>query len=418
MQVTRVVACFFFMATEKLYWNDPHLFTFNAQVVRSVEKDNRKAVILDRTAFYPEGGGQPCDTGFINGVRVTSVSSEENGEIVHFVESDVSGRVECSVDSQRRREMTQQHTGQHILSQAFFRLFGAETRGFRISDGGAEIDLAFDQDPANLTSAIGEAEDLANTIVFDDREIRSYVLTPDEASRLPLRKESFVTDCVRVVEIDDFDWSPCGGTHGRRTGEVGLIAIRGWERAKKMVRVDFLCGGRALKDYREANRVATGLARRFTVGRHEVEQSVSRLVDENKALSKRVRELAEIAARVEAGDLMTSTAIENGVRIISRVFERRDYDEIKLIAHRLTEHEATVAVLGTRQSDAARLVIARSADLIRIDCGSLMKAACEVLGGRGGGKGDFAQGGGPDVSKLEKAIADAESGVRQQAVAP
>ena len=153
--------------------------------------------------------------------------------------------------------MLQQHTGQHILSQAFFQLFGAETRGFRIFEQVAEIDLTLDGPPDETPTAIGQAEELANTVVFEDRAMRLHIVTPEEAGQWPLRKETFNTDCVRVIEIADFDWSPCGGTHAQRTGEVGLIAVRGWERAKRMTRVQFVCGGRALRDYRAANQTAT-----------------------------------------------------------------------------------------------------------------------------------------------------------------
>src|SRR5262249_32869236 len=156
----------------------------------------------------------------------------------------------------RRRDLTQQHTGQHILSQAFFRLFGAETRGFRIGDRVAEIDLTLEVHQNEIAGAITSAESLANEVVFDDREIRTHLLTPEQASTMPLRKESFVTDCVRVVEIDEFDLSPCGGTHAARTGEIGLITARNWERAKRMTRVQFVCGGRALNDYRATRDLA------------------------------------------------------------------------------------------------------------------------------------------------------------------
>ena len=121
----------------------------------------------------------------------------------------------------------------------------------------AEIDLTLNVPSDEIPAAIGRAEELANTVIFDDRVVRLHTVTPEEAGRLPLRKESFNTDCIRVVEIADFDWSPCGGTHAQRTGEVGLIAVRSWERAKRMTRVQFVCGGRALRDYRAANQTAT-----------------------------------------------------------------------------------------------------------------------------------------------------------------
>ncbi|HYE71866.1 MAG TPA: alanyl-tRNA editing protein, partial [Blastocatellia bacterium] len=298
--------------TTKLFWKDSHLIEFAAQVIE-VDTVN-KTLVLIQTAFYPTSGGQPHDTGRIGEAVVRDVTIE--GErIFHHVDDAakfiVGEEVKCVIDWPRRLEMMQQHTGQHILSQAFFQLFGAETRGFRISDkagGTAEIDLALELQNDQIQSAISQAEELANTIVFENREIRSFELSPEEAARLPLRKESFVSDSVRVVEIADFDWSPCGGTHAQRTGEVGMIAIRGWERAKKMVRVEFVSGIRALNDYRAANHTAQSIARLFSVGRDDCKQSVAKIIDDNKRLEKRVRELSELAAKAEAEELLSAEA--------------------------------------------------------------------------------------------------------------
>jgi alanyl-tRNA synthetase len=285
--------------TTKLYWHDSHLTRFTAQVVDCFVQDGQSVVVLDQSAFYPSGGGQPSDTGTINATRVLAVSMADDGRMLHHLEGDmpctIGEAVASEVDWPHRLEMMQQHTGQHILSQAFWQLFGAETRGFRIFERTAEIDLTLDTPANELTAAIVQAEEVANAIVFDDRAIRLHMVTPEEAAQLPLRKESFSADCVRVVEIADFDWSPCGGTHARRTGEVGLIAVRSWERAKRMTRVQFVCGVRALRDYRAANQTATGVARRFSVGRDEAIEAVARLFAAHKQLERRAHALAELA---------------------------------------------------------------------------------------------------------------------------
>jgi len=381
-----------------------------ARVVEIFELDGRKAVVLDQTAFYPEGGGQPNDIGVINRAPVNYVSIDDDGRIIHHIEGDIpfaiGDEVAGEIDWNRRREMIQQHTGQHILSQAFFRLFGAETKGFRITDRTTEIDLTLEAQPDEIERAIARAEELANDVVFDNREIRVHKVTPEEAAELPLRKESFVADCVRVIEIADYDWSPCGGTHAGRTGEVGLIAVRGWERAKKMTRVHFLCGVRALDDYREASRSVDAIARKFSAGREEAESSVERLLDENKRLSRRARELAGAVAKVEAHELIEAAKPGAGARIVSKVFEDRDVEELKLLAHRLVDCDNVVALLASKEGGTARLVFARSANL-SVDMNALMRAACERLGGRGGGKGNVAQGGGEAVDRLDEALAAA-----------
>ncbi len=398
--------------TIKLYWNNSHLTRFTARVVDTWVQDENRVVVLDQSAFYPTGGGQPCDTGTIKSMQVVDVETAVNDRICHRLKGnpavDWGEEVECEVDWHRRREMIQQHTGQHILSQAFFQLFGAETHGFRVADRVSEIDLKLEARPEEIEEAVNRAEGLANNIVFENREIRISEMTPEKALNLPLRKESFITESIRVVEIADYDWSPCGGTHAKYTGEVGLIAVRGWERAKKMTRLRFVCGIRALLDYRAANRTAEAIAQRFSVGRDEAEPAVERMIDENKKLTRRARELSELASEIEAKELIETANQIDGITIISRIFENKDFDELKLIAHRLVDSQSVIALLATRESEMAKLVFARSANL-SVDMNSSMKAACEKIGGRGGGKPDFAQGGGTRVSELEEAIKIASS---------
>ena len=396
--------------TTKLYWHDSHLTQFSAQVVDCFVQDSHQVVVLDQSAFYPGGGGQPYDTGAINAVRVMAVSTAEDGRMLHHLEDDVpftvGEAVVGAVDWPRRLEMLQQHTGQHVLSQAFFQLFGAETRGFRIFDQVAEIDLTLDGSPDRLATAIGQAEDLANAVVFEDRAVHLHTMTPEEAAQLPLRKENFNTDCVRVIEIADFDWSPCGGTHAQRTGEVGLIAVRSWERAKRMTRVQFVCGGRALRDYRAANQTAASVARRLSVGRDEALEAVARLLEEHKKLARRARDLVELATQAEAQELLATTPVTPTPRIILRIFDDRDFDDVKLLAHRLVADYGVLALLATRTRDMVRLVCARSADL-PVEANTLLQSMCAQLGGRSGGKPEFAQGSGTRVTELERAMAKA-----------
>lgn len=396
--------------TTKLYWHDSHLTQFSAQVVDCFVQGGRQVVVLDQSAFYPGGGGQPCDIGAINAARVMVVSTAEDGRMLHHLEGDgpftVGEAVAGVVDWPRRLEMLQQHTGQHILSQAFWQLFGAETRGFRIFEQVAEIDLTLDGSPDELTAAIRQVEELANAVVFEDRAVRLHTVTPEEAAQLPLRKENFNTDCVRVVEIADFDWSPCGGTHVQRTGEVGLIAVRSWERAKRMTRVQFVCGGRALRDYRAANQTATSVARRLSVGRDEALEAVVRLLEEHKKLERRARALVELATRAEAQELLAATPEAPTPRIILRTFDDRDFDDVKLLAHHLVADHGVLALLATRSHDLVRLVCARSSDL-PVAANTLLQLVCEQLGGRSGGKPEFAQGSGTRVAELERAMAKA-----------
>lgn len=393
-------------ATERLYYQDSHLTNFRARVTAlTSDEHKRPAVTLDRTAFYPTGGGQPSDTGTLGAARVVECINDEAGVVFHIVEGtapQVGTEVEGSIDWPRRLDHLQQHTAQHILSQSFIELFGAETRSFRIMERVSEIDAALD-DPSD--ERIERAVDLANRVIWEDRPVRVHHVTAAEAAAMPLRKESSRDGHTRVVEIEGFDMNACGGTHARRTGEVGLIAVPRWERAKGLVRVEFVAGNRALADYRQANQTARDVAALFSVGRDDTPASVARLMDENKTLLRRLRPLEEIAARVEAAELIGTAAqkLSDGARIVTHIFDRRDAESLKRLALALISHPQTVALLGSRDGTDSRLVFARSQDAPG-DMGALMREASATLDGRGGGRPDLAQGGGRNTEKLRAAI--------------
>jgi alanyl-tRNA synthetase len=391
--------------TERLYYTDSHLTQFEARVTSVTESvSGWCAVALDRTAFYPTGGGQPSDTGTLNSTPVIECIDQDEGDVLHVIQGrapQVGSLVTGRVDWERRQDHMQQHTGQHILSQALVALYGAETRSFRMMDAASEIDVAL-KDPTD--DSIERAIELANSIIWEDRPVEIRLVTPEEAARLPLRKDSAREGELRIIEIENFDLSPCGGTHVRRTGEVGLIAARHWERAKGLVRIEFVAGRRALSDYVRANRTARRVAALFSVAREEAPASVARLLEENKQLMRRLRMLEEAAARVEGAELVRDTdAREDGTRLIARTFDGRDAETLKHLALALIAHPQTVALLGSRDGETARLIFARSTDAAG-DMNALMRQACSVIDGRGGGRPEMAQGGGPNVHRLDDAL--------------
>ena len=394
--------------TERLYYQDSHLIEFEARVIESTERvSGWTAVTLDRTAFYPTGGGQPSDTGTLDGLRVVECIDDAEAGVLHVIQGrapEVGAVVKGRVDWLRRLDHIQQHTGQHIFSQAFVKLFNAPTRSFRVLDESCEIDVDLDN-PTNET--IERAVELANNVIWENRVITISHVTSEEASELPLRKEPSREGNLRLIDIEGFDLTPCGGTHAYQTGEVGMIAMRSWERAKGLTRIEFVAGMRALADYRRANKSARAIAGLFSAAQDDTPQLASRMIEENKQLHRRVRNLEEIAARVEAEGLLTrATVVHDNVRIINEVFDNRDAESLKQLALSLISHSGTIALLGSRDQDAARLVFARSADA-RGDMNALMRDACAMLDGRGGGKPDLAQGGGKNISKLGEAIAQA-----------
>lgn len=386
--------------TERLYYFDSHLIEFEARVVDVTERvSGWTAIILNRTAFYPTGGGQPSDTGTLDGLRVVECIDDGERGVLHVVQGNTPAKdtiVHGRVDWPRRLDHMQQHTGQHILSQAFVTLFDAPTRGFRVSESSCEIDVEL-REPTS--EKIERAVELANNVIWEDRTITIRNVTSEEAAELSLRKEPSREGDLRLIEVEGFDLTPCGGTHAYRTGEVGMIAVRSWERAKGLTRIEFVAGTRALADYRKANRTAREVAALFSAGRDDGPQLAAQMLEENKDLHRRVRLLEEIAAEVEAQKLLANAI--GGV--VSAVFDGRDAESLKKLAQALMATPGTIALLGSREKDTARLVFARSSDAPG-DMNTLMREACTMLDGRGGGKPDLAQGGGKRVDQLEAII--------------
>lgn len=386
--------------TERLYYSDSHLIEFDARVVDVTERvSGWTAIILNRTAFYPTGGGQPSDTGTLDGLRVVECVDDGDRGVLHVVQGAVPARdaiVHGRVDWPRRLDYMQQHTGQHILSQAFITLFDAPTRSFRVLETSCEIDVEL-REPSG--DKIERAIELANNVIWEDRAITIHNVSSEEAAELSLRKEPSREGELRLIEIEGFDLTPCGGTHAYRTGEVGMIAVRSWERAKGLTRIEFVAGTRALADYRKANRSAREVAALFSAAREDIPQLTAHLLEENKELHRRVRLLEEIAAEVEAAKLLANAV--GGV--VAQVFDGRDADSLKKLAQALIANPGTVALLGSRDKDTARLVFARSSDAAG-DMNALMREACTLLDGRGGGKPDLAQGGGKRVDQVEAVV--------------
>jgi alanyl-tRNA synthetase len=391
--------------TPKLYFRDSSLLEFSATVIDSKTSERGQCVVLDETAFYPTGGGQPNDTGMLGQATVVDVFEDETGTVYHVLDAagslDPGQIVTGIVDRARRVDHMQQHSGQHILSQAFVQACGAETRSFHLGARTSTIDIELQSPTSALLQA---AEDIANAVVFEDRPMRVHLVNEEEAARLPLRKESAVRGDIRVIEVEDFDWSPCGGTHAQRTGQIGNIAIRSHERARKLTRVEFVCGMRALAEYRLANASAFAVARLFSCERDSSPELAARAVQENKDLKRQVRDLRELAMSAEASELLAAAStLSGGFKIVQGVFKLRDFEEIRILASKIVEREPSIALLATSDAKGARLVFARSASLTE-DMGRLLAQACAALGGRGGGKPDLAQGGGPAVDKIEETI--------------
>lgn len=390
--------------TDRLYYTDCALREFEAQVRRVEAAPGGFRVYLDRTAFYPESGGQPTDRGSLEGIPVLE-AADEGDEIAHLLPSAPrSDRVKGSIDWARRFDHMQQHTGQHVLSAAFEKTGGYHTVSFHL---GAEIS-SIDLDSDRLgRREIEEAEELANQIVFEDREVRIFFQPAADAQRMDLRKPTCREGDVRLVEIVDFDLSACGGTHVGRTGGVGMIAVRKFERMKAGTRVEFVCGRRALRAARRDSELLSEAARHFSAGFEAVPELVVKQAEQLRESIRARNKLVERLAEATAVELWRTTPEAHGRRTVCRVFSAEDLGEAKRLAHALAARPAIVALIGVK-GQASALFFSQSAGG-PLNMGTILKETVTKYGGKGGGGRDFAQGGGVDESRLEDALAYAAS---------
>lgn len=406
------------MSKDRLYYNDARLWEFEAEVV-SCEgplKDEAGRQIwrakLSPNAFYPESGGQPSDRGTVDGKAIIDVVEDETGDVFVLLGDAISGNVRCAVDGVRRFDLMQQHTGQHILSAAFERLFNFETVGFHLGEEYCTVDL--DTEKLEEWQA-DKAEDAANDVVFSNVPVLARFVEGDELASFNLRKLPKVETDIRIVSVQGFDNCPCGGTHVTSTGEIGLIKITRIDRAKGKVRLELLCGGRALKDYARKNRQLQKVAASLSVHPADLESQIERILAQMKDLRKSLQDTSARLMEYDAGRVWQDAIPEGDVKVITYNAGAGNMDTAKQFALKLVANPGTVAAVGASGPDNAYLVVARSQDL-KVDASAAFKAAVAVIGGKGGGNPAMAQGGGSDVSKLDQALEAAKEHIKSQLV--
>ena len=375
--------------TERLYYTEPARRSFDAVVTAVVEHGGAPALVLDRTAFYPTSGGQPFDTGRLGPTDV--LNTVDDGErVLHVVRAPlrVGEAVHGDIDWARRFDHMQQHTGQHVLSAAFDRVLDDRTMSFHMGGEFSSIDLAREVSAADVERCVDEA----NRVVWEDRPVTIRFASPEEAARLPLRKEPVREGPLRLIEVADFDLSACGGTHVARTGEIGLIAVTAAEKFRGGTRLTFVCGGRALRALRGYRDAVAGSVRSLSVLPHELPAAIERIQSEGKQARKTIARLQSELAVHEAARLVAASPVVDGVRRVAHVADGWDAAGLKAIASSMAAQLGVAAALvGT--SVPIALVVARSAD-VTLDANAVLQQLLKRFGGRGGGKAELAQGAG------------------------
>ena len=376
--------------TERLYYADAYLQEFDGTVTRVEQRDGRAAVFLDRTAFYPTSGGPPFDVGSLNSAKVVDVVDDDH-DIAHIVEGElaVGATVHGAIDWARRFDHMQQHTGQHVLSAAIDRLFGARTVSFHLGAEASTIDLSRELTAQELVR--GEAE--ANRVVWENRPVAVRYASAEEAAAMPLRKESVREGTLRLIDVEHFDLSACGGTHVSKTGGIGVIAIGAVERFKGGQRVEFFCGGRALTKFRAMRDVLAGSVRVLSVLPEALPQAIEKLQAETKDRQKAIASLQQDLARFRAAELVSSGIHTPKGSLVASIVDG-DANTLKSLASAITANPGTIALLVSAGRPAL-VVVARSQDGT-IAANQVIAGLTAKFGGRGGGKPDLAQAGGLD----------------------
>jgi alanyl-tRNA synthetase len=404
--------------TERLYYTDSFLRIFEARVLEVRGTAAGTALLLDRSAFYPTSGGQNFDTGWLGvpgaavKARVLNVEEDEStGEVLHYVNdaSDIQANatLEGVIDAERRRDHMQQHTGQHVLSAAFETLYQFPTVSFHMGDESCTVDLSTD---AVRPAQIEAAERLANEVIFEDRPVEIRFASPDEARIMGVRKiPAAEREKLRLIDIQNFDLNACGGTHVRSTGQIGSILLRKTEKVRQGVRVEFVCGLRAVATARHDFTTLTDTAAAFSTHIYEVPQQARKALDDVKVAQKAQAKLLEEVATLQAAQyVQAARMLASGEKLVVQFFAERDLGFIKMLAQKITRADRALALLGCGGPQPS-LVFAQTPGLAH-DMGSLMKQTVQRLGTRGGGNKDMAQGGAPDASSAEHAIGEVAGG--------
>lgn len=386
---------------EKLYYLDRYIKEFTAEVLEVKEVEGRYHVALDKSAFFPGGGGQPGDTGSIDENKVIDVY-EDKGIIYHVVEKKPLKihRVKCKVDWEKRYDGMQQHLGQHVLSGCFYSLFNANTVSFHMGSESSTVDIeGFLEE-----SKIREAERLANEIINEDIEVEFLTPSKSELKKIKIRRALPKTDdAITIVKIGDLDINACCGVHPKSTLDLRMIKIRRWEKHKGATRIEFLAGKRAIDDSLRRDNIISTICKSVKCGENEILKVIGNMTNDIKTCQNENRTLRLELSNYEVREMINNSEKINDISIVKKIYENQDLKYIGKLAEKLAENKKTIALFAVKSDDRSNLIFASSRDN-NISMNELLKDAITLIDGRGGGSKYLAQGGGKSSNNLESTI--------------
>lgn len=387
---------------EKLYYVDGYIKEFKAEIEEVIEKDNKFYVLLDKSAFFPGGGGQPCDIGFIDNHKVIE-TIEENGRVYHITETKPIKihRVNCSIDWNHRYDYMQQHLAQHTLSGCFFTLFNRNTCGIHLGKDISTIDIAGEVSEEEIR----KAEEMANRIIFENREVKFLTPTKSELKKLKIRRALPNTkEEIRVVVIDDLDINACCGVHVKSTIELQAITLKKAEKHKGNTRIQYLAGGRAIKDYLSKDSFSRNICRNLSCSEEETLNSIENLNNKIKELSNDNKNIRIKLDEYKSKELIDNASKIGVISIVKEIFSGENVKNINKVVNKLTEEDNVITLFAILNEEKVNLIFGGSKNIKGLDMNSLLKDAISLIDGRGGGSKFLAQGGGKNNSNLDSVL--------------
>ncbi|OME03963.1 hydrolase [Paenibacillus odorifer] len=371
--------------TNKLYYNSTYQTDWQTRVTETIEREDGLYVLLEETAFYPHGGGQPCDLGAIQGIPVLDVISEEELVLHKLERLPNEESVTCQIDWNRRFDHMQQHSGQHLLSAVCLEKHNFMTLSFHLGEDYCTIDIEVPELSADQLYSI---EREVNRQIYLNHNILSYFVTGEEASQLKLVKQPKVTENIRIVEIKDVEYNACGGTHVSSTGEIGIIKLLKAEKIKANTRIYFKCGYRALEEFNTSLQILGTLSSKFNTGKDEIIDRIEKWENEQKLLQAEIYLLKEKNDDYVVQELLN----EQAGKMIAQVFEDKSLKDLQSLANKLTSKCDLPVLLATSAEN--KVVFAQNGST-EISCGAFFKAHLGSYNGKGGGSDKLAQAGFP-----------------------
>lgn len=397
---------------EKIYYNNQYIKEFTAEVIESKECDGTYHIQLDKTAFFPGGGGQHCDLGEIENIKVLDVY-EEKGKIYHVLEKKLSKiyRVKGKIDWARREDGMHQHFGQHLLSGIFFKLFNANTVSVHFGKEISTVDII-----GTLTEEqIREGEAFANKAIGDNLKVELFAPTKKELKGLKLRRDLPNTDEeIRIVKIEDLDITACCGVHPASTLDLRMIKIKKWEKNKGNTRLEFLAGKRAIEDSLKKDKFSNEICRYLNSNEEEAINGIKNLNEKLKVVLEEKKSLEEAVTDYERKEIIQNSEKVEGISIIKKVYDKENVKYISRLATKIIEESKAVVLFAVRNEERVNLVFASSKCIEEVNMGELLKDSISLIDGKGGGSKNLAQGAGKNNSNLDSTMDYAMNKIKKE----